>query len=243
MLKQSITWEGFDGRTKNKTLYFNLTRFEIAHDMELEVLEQRFKDFQENVIGENPDETRQMSPPEIREMLDIVKVLIKHSYGERSADGQEFSKNDEVWRKFNDTGAFDAFVWYLFEDPNRANAFMTGIWPKELQEAAAKVREERPDIRPVEDVDMPGNVGQEAPVAPDDNIPSIESPHTLRAVMDEEAAPKQWHEYSEQDLLNMNSNEFETLYAEASRGKNVPPQLLVLRQRRKKLDTPGGATE
>jgi len=254
MLKQHIQWEGFDGKPMNRTLFFNLTRFEVAHDMELEALEARFKAFQENVIGENPDPERKMTPPEIREMLDIVKILVKHAYGiqEHGPDGLEFRKSNEIWDRFVATGAFDAFIWYLFEDPNRANKFMEGIWPKEMQEAAAKIRAERPDIHPVPDVETegfpPGKILSEPPVYPgDDGIPSIEGPVATVTTLPEKPEKKQWDDYSEDELLQMDRNQFETLFAEGRQGNNVPKMLLNIRQKRKLAegaeDSPGGTTE
>jgi hypothetical protein len=214
MLKQMITWDGFDGKQANRTLYFNLTRYEIAHDMELEVLEQRFKRFQEDVIGDEPN--RDMTPPEIREMLDIFKVLVKHAYGVRSEDGKRFSKNEEIWDEFVETGAFDAFIWYMFEDASRANAFMNGIWPKEVQEAAEKVRQERPNVHLVEDV------SPALDVATDDDVPSIDG-----------AQNPSWKNFSEQELINMPEEAFQFHVNEASNGKNVPYQLLAIGMKRK----------
>lgn len=210
MLKQMIQWEGFDGQPAVRTLYFNLTRYEIAHDMELEKLEARFRNFQEEVVGNDENDVRQMTPPEIREMLDIFKTLIKHAYGIRSENGKRFSKNEEIWNEFVETGAFDAFIFYMFEDANRANAFMQGIWPKEIQEAAAKVRSERPDLHPVPDLDTQDGT--------DDGVPSID------------AAPgeKPWSDYSKQELLDLSTEDYEALVARSKNGNNVPFPLLQI---------------
>lgn len=205
MLKQMISWEGHDGLNTTRTVYFNLTRFEIAHDMELEVLEKRFQKFQEEVIADNP---RQMTPPEVREMLDIFKVIIKHAYGVRSDDGKRFSKNEEIWDEFVETGAFDAFIFYMFEDAARANAFMNGIWPKEVQEAAAKIREERPDISLV------------PPIAPDEDTSGYQFKDKLE-------------DYSQAELEGIPEGEFEAVFRHFSNGRNVPLPLLIAGGNRK----------
>lgn len=222
MLKQLITWKDFTGQITSRTLYFNLTRYEIAHDMELEVLEQRFKRFQDDVIGDSP---RDMSPPEIREMLDIFKTIIKHAYGIRSQDGKRFSKNEEIWDEFVETGAFDAFIWYMFEDASRADNFMSNIWPEEIQEAAAKVRAERPDVRPVQEVDVRDGMGLTVDegsvrIAPDDNIPSIES------------SEKTWDQYTEQELLSLDDIQFQQLMMRSRDGRNLPQPLLIVSMKR-----------
>lgn len=228
MIKENISWKGHDGNPANKTLYFNLTRFEIAHDMELEVLESRFKKFEEEVIRDNVQ--RQMTPPETREMLDIVQTLIKHSYGVRSADGKRFTKNEEVWTEFVEIGAFDAFIWYLFEDTDRANRFMEGIWPEELQIAADKVRNERPDIRPVENTFLPGDSSQESS---DNDVPTVTP--TAPALVERS---KEWYDWSESELLEMDELAFNRVVDQAKGGgKNIPPMLLNVGQKRKNPGT------
>lgn len=232
MLKHMVTWEGHDGQTTTRTAYFNLTRYEVAHDMELEKLEARFLAFQENVVE---DDDRDMTPPEIREMLDIFKVLIKHAYGIRSQDGKRFTKNEEVWNEFVETGCFDAFIFDMFKDANRANAFMNGIWPKEIQEAAAKVRAERPDLQPVSD---DGQVPDMTPrQASDDGIPSITS---VPDILEDQPSGKPWNEYTKKELLDLSEDEFQKVVQNATDGKNVPYQLLAIGMERMNV---GGQTE
>ena len=241
MLKQYLQWKSPTGKPMQKTFYFHLTAFEVGHDMELEVLEARLKKFQEEVIGSDPDNIRAMTPPETREMLDIVRILVKHAYGvlEMGPDGEEFNKEDpDIWRRFVATGAFDAFIRYLFQDAARADMFMNNVWPTELQEAAQKEKalNERPDIRIVEDVPLPGMPEDVL----DDDIPSIGEPLQPAWVKDIDRREKEWYDYSEEELIEMDNTKFQTLYAESSRGKNVPPIMLVVRQKRKQQE---GATE
>jgi hypothetical protein len=217
MLKQMIQWKGFDGRPASQTLYFNLTKFEIAGEMELEVLQDRFQRFQTEVIQ---DGSRDMTPPEIREMLDMIKTIIKYAYGVRSHEGRGFSKSPEIWQEFVDTGAFDAFIWYLFEEPNRANAFMTGIWPEEYQNAVAKGN--------LTVVDENYTPVQENPTATDDGIPSLEDGGVPEKTS--------WTEYSEQELLDLPDVSFQKIVARATNGKNVPYQLLVIGGKRMEKD-------
>lgn len=203
MIKQMIQWEGFDGRQVSKTLYFNLTKYEVAGEMELEVLQRRFQDFLDNVINDtevDPDKVRDMTPPEIRELLDMVKVMVKYAYGERSADGTEFRKSPEIWDSFVATGAFDAFIWHLFQDEGGANSFMTGIWPKEMQE------------------EFKGkNALQAVPDAPD--APDAEE--------------KPWYEYTKDEMDALDDADFNALLNRSKDGNNLPAQLLVIASQRK----------
>lgn len=249
MIKQFLSFKSPSGQPVSRTLHFNLDEFEISHDMELEVLKARLQKFQDEVIGDESTPMRELTEPEKREMLDIVKVLMKHSYGvrEQGPDGEEFNKDDphgsgDIWRRFVSTGAFNAFVLYLFEDTDRANYFMTKIWPEVVQKEFEK--SQLTDISSVPDRDDPlTNVGKEAPVYPgDDGIESIESVSHA----EEQPLKKVWSDYTPNQLFEMNQNEFETLYADARQGKNVPAMLLNIRQRRKMAEgaeEPGGATE
>lgn len=249
MIKQFISFKSPSGQPVSRTLYFDLNEFEISHDMELEVLKERLQRFQDEVIGDDKTLMRELTQPEKREMLDIVQVLIKHSYGVRvmGPDGEEHNKDNphgsgDIWRRFVATGAFNAFVLYLFEDTDRANYFMSKIWPEVVQKEFEK--SQLGDLSSVPDLgETPTNVGQEAPVYPDDDgIPSIEAPKHIQ----EEPSKKAWSDYTPDQLLEMNQSEFETLYAEGRQGNNVPQMLLNIRQRRKLAEgaeEPGGAAE
>lgn len=234
MLKQHISFKSPSGQPMQKTLYFNLTRFEVAHDMELEKLEERLKKFQEEVILDEED--RLMTSPEIREMLGIVKLLIKHAYGirEMGPDGEEFNKEDpDIWRRFVSTGAFDGFIWYLFEDKTgqRANKFMSEVWPQEIRDAVQQAN--RPDIRAVKDVPLPGNIGEEAPIAPDDDgIPSLDDDAVVYDITEKDE--KGLGEYTDAEFLAMTDEEFAAAVDRFRQGNNIPGRLLVLGFQRNK---------
>ena len=128
-IKQMFEYQDIDGVNTTRTVMFNLTQFEVEGEMELEVIQDRFQKFQDEVIGDDPNAPlRQMTGPEKREILGMVKTLIKHSYGIR--DGKRFKKSQEIWDEFEQTGAFSAFLYWLFSEPNRVNVFMDGIWPQ-----------------------------------------------------------------------------------------------------------------
>ena len=207
MIKRMIEWEGFDGRPTSKTFFFNLTEFEVQADMELEKLEERFRKFEEEVI--NSSESREMTPPEVREMLDLIRTIVKHAYGKRSEDGTRFIKNEEVWNEFVETGGFDAFIRDLFANPERANAFMRGIWPKRMIEEADKAQ----------------------PVTVQGTVVDLDEV--------EETPQKEWTDYTEVELLEMSDTDFNKVLQQATKGRNVPFQLLQIGSRRKT----GGGTE
>lgn len=131
MLKQLITYKNFDDVQVDKVLYFNLSKTELAeNNVDLEAELQDILDRIQKI-----DKTKEEATTEdIRRLLELVKTFMRLSYGVRSADGERFIKSPEVWTEFTQTAAYDAFLFALFEDQDRALAFMLGIMPEELRE-------------------------------------------------------------------------------------------------------------
>lgn len=125
MLKQTIEFEDYNGDQTSETLYFNLNKTEL---IEMEALRPRLDAWLKS-IGGTP---RDLTPAESLEMLHIIKIIIERSYGVRSADGKRFEKTPEIFREFTQTAAYDAFIFWLIEDPDRANTFMEGVLPKDI---------------------------------------------------------------------------------------------------------------
>lgn len=127
MLKQTVSYFDFDDNPSQETLYFNLTKSELADNIHLrDELEEMQKVFS--------TEKKELSTGEITQLIDLVKTIMRLSYGIRSADGKRFIKSDEQWTEFTQTAAYDEFLYSLFEDPNKAVLFMTGILPKGVRE-------------------------------------------------------------------------------------------------------------
>lgn len=227
MIKQMLQYTDIDGQMTTRTIMFNLTQFEVEGEMELEVIQERFQKFQDEVIGSNPDAPlRDMTGPEKREILGMVKTIIRHSYGLR--DGKRFKKSDEIWADFEQTGAFSAFLYWLFEKPNRANAFMEGIWPQGVDRPED---EPRPDLKVVTD---DGNVVQGDVVeSVIDETPQIEAATIRDSNGTIWGVREKLEDYSEPELLSMPEGEFEAVIKKFSEGRNVPLPLLQVGGKRK----------
>lgn len=129
MLKQTHTYKDWNGKTVTKVLWFNLTQTELTENMHLlgryEALNQSLND----------GASREVTPYEIREMLELVKTFMRLSYGERP-DDDHFVKGKKVWRRFRQTAAYDSFLLSLFEDTDKGQKFLIGVLPSNLQAAA-----------------------------------------------------------------------------------------------------------
>lgn len=120
MLKRNITYEDFNGDTVTETFYFNLSRTELIN-LEVE-MDGGLKRFLERIVEEE----------DAKALIEQFQKIVLLSYGERSADGKRFIKNDELREAFTQTAAYDALFMELATDANAAADFVTGIIPANL---------------------------------------------------------------------------------------------------------------
>lgn len=194
MLKQTIQFEDFDGVNRTKNLYFNLNRDEIVMNFEIQ---KEFEDVQDMIGGR----TRDLQMHEIRMILELVKKLMRLSYGlqKNTEDGDlRFSKKPEIWEEFTETAAYDAFLFGLFEDTNKAVHFLVNIWPKEI----------RPDEDQLKFPGMPVQDAKDIPANGNDWGPQKAS---LASVPDADETLKALHDYTQQELLDMSTEDFQRL--------------------------------
>lgn len=137
MLKQTVQYEDFDGNQATETLYFNLTQTEVAMNMHLV---ERFEKLENKLDIKSG--RRELKPQEIQEVVEAVQVLMELSYGIRLGPN-DFEKEDDgtgrrPWSRFKSTAVYDTFMMGLFKNPEKANEFIMGVFPRELREEAAK---------------------------------------------------------------------------------------------------------
>lgn len=125
MLKKTITYEDWNGKTRTEDFYFNLTRTECA---ELE-------------FGLGPGKSLSSSFQTLIDNNDMgvivatVKKLLLTAYGVKSDDGRRFIKNDEVREAFEQNPAFDQIYMDLATNAEYAADFLTAILPSNVTEA------------------------------------------------------------------------------------------------------------
>lgn len=187
MLKQTVNYEDFDGNSATDTLYFNVTKAELSDNLHL--LE-HFKEVEKVFAGGD----RTLEIPEVQQILDLVKTVMRLSYGLKSTDGKRFVKNDELWTEFTQTAAYDTFLMSLFENPEKANEFLLGVFPRDLIDQAAK------------QVQATGGIPQPA------SQPVEEAPQELRTVAppEEDTRPayiREGRKPTSQELRSMSKDE------------------------------------
>ena len=120
MLKKLITYKDFNGRERKENFYFNLSQSELM-EMELGTV-----GGMQNLIQLIIDKQ------DIPEIIKAFKMIILKSYGEKSADGVRFIKNDELSTAFSQTDAYNKLFMELISNANAAAEFINGIVPEEL---------------------------------------------------------------------------------------------------------------
>lgn len=127
MYKMTETYEDYDGNQRTEDFYFHLTKAEI---MEMDFLEDG---------GLQRTIEKIVATQDRKGLIEIFKKLVIGAYGEKSADGRRFMKNDEIRRNFMETEAYSQIFMKLATDDKEASNFINNIIPKDLQEEAKKL--------------------------------------------------------------------------------------------------------
>ena len=117
MLKKTIEYTDFDGNQRKEDFYFNLTKAEVA-EMETTTPGGLGK-FLMKIASEQDQ----------KKIVEMFKSFIQKAYGEKSADGRRFIKNQEVWENFAQTEAYSILYMELSMDAKAAEDFVNGIVP------------------------------------------------------------------------------------------------------------------
>lgn len=125
MLKKTITYEDWNGKTRTEDFYFNLTRTECA-ELEFGLGPGKSLSSSFQTLIDNND---------MGVIISTIKKLLLTSYGVKSDDGRRFIKNDEVREAFEQNPAFDQIYMELATNADYAADFLTAIMPSDIREA------------------------------------------------------------------------------------------------------------
>lgn len=125
MLKETITYNDYNGTERTEDFYFNLTQAEV---MEMEM----------STAGGLAEMIKKVvASHDAPSIIKIFKDLILKAYGEKSADGKRFIKSEEISTAFAQTEAYSILFTKLATDDKAAANFVNGIVPKEMSKKAA----------------------------------------------------------------------------------------------------------
>lgn len=118
MIKKTITYTDYNGKSRTEDFYFNLNQAELT---EMEVSEEGgMAEMMQRVVKEE----------NMQKLIAIFKDLILRAIGIKSDDGRRFIKNDEIRENFSQTEAYNKLFMELATDADQASKFVNGILPK-----------------------------------------------------------------------------------------------------------------
>lgn len=127
MRKETITYTDYEGETRTEDFFFNLNKAEV---LELEMSwDGGLQKFLQRIVNEK-DQKR---------IIEMFKMIVLKSYGEKSMDGKKFLKVDDQGRSlaqlnFVPTEAYSELFMKLATDEKAASDFINGIIPKNITE-------------------------------------------------------------------------------------------------------------
>lgn len=132
MLKLTKTYTDFNGVSRTEDFYFNLTQAEIA-EMEMSI---------DGGMVEMLN--RIVAAKDGKQIISNFKDIVLRAYGEKSADGKRFIKNQELRDAFAQTQAYSDLFMELATDAQKAVEFVRGIVPEQKTDAAQEPSETTP---------------------------------------------------------------------------------------------------
>ena len=125
MIKKTVTYEDYNEKAVTEDFYFHISKADLLDNMDLRIQLTTLAAALEQMENETSEDI-------IQEMINIIRDLIRISYGVRSEDGKRFRKSEDIYLDFRESAAYDSLLFGLFADPDSAIAFMRGIMPKDL---------------------------------------------------------------------------------------------------------------
>lgn len=142
MYSRKIKYTDYDGNEREEEFFFHLNKAEV---LEMQMSYDGGLDKVLRKIIEAKDQKR---------LIEMFKMIILKSYGEKSADGRRFIKNPEIVEAFTQTEAYSELFMLLSTDDDVAAEFINGILPQRLIEDAKELAEQKqanlPGPKPVE---------------------------------------------------------------------------------------------
>lgn len=120
MLKETITYDDYNGVERTEDFYFNLTKAEL---MEMEM---------STSGGLTEMIQRIVAAQDAPAIIKIFKDLVLKAYGIKSPDGKRFIKSDEITTEFSQTEAYSQLFMKLATDADAAAKFVNGIMPADV---------------------------------------------------------------------------------------------------------------
>lgn len=137
MLKKTIKYTDFNDEEVEEDFYFHLSKAELV---ELEMTHEG---------GMIETLKRIIASVDQPALIKEFKYILLLSYGQRSADGRRFVKNQALREEFESTEAYSVLFMELVTDENKAIEFFNGIVPADLTAEQARAVGIDPERTPI----------------------------------------------------------------------------------------------
>lgn len=167
MLKKTINYTDWDGKSQTRVFYFNISAAEMA-EMEITHQTGSFKEYLQGIV-EADDRGA---------IFKTFKLLLAESVGHRR--GEHFIKSLESKLDFMNSGAYDEFLIELMGNTQQAIDFFNGVFPQ-ADDLQAKLRQYTTSVElPQMDVPTP-NLKPAVPSQPRPGSSPLGLPETVTA--------------------------------------------------------------
>lgn len=126
MYSINVPYTDYDGNERVEECFFNLNKAEV---LELQMSWDGGLDKLLHKMIAEKDQKR---------LIEMFKMIILKSYGQKSLDGRRFIKNAQLTEEFTQTEAYSELFMLLATDDEKASEFINGILPKKLIDDAQK---------------------------------------------------------------------------------------------------------
>lgn len=201
MIKQSITYENFDGDEVTEDHYFHLSKSEL---IDMELAEEGGMAAKLQAVGESKNGAL---------IIKTFKEIIGKAYGERvDGSASQFFKSEKTTEAFMGSLAFDALLGELLTNADAAAKFVNGLMPKDLA-ASPEVQAALAGNRETMDVALPGIDGKAKIV-----------PSGLDHALDElgDVLPWAFREPTQNETMAMNQDQLRDVYRRKASGWRAP---------------------
>lgn len=134
MFVHTIKYTDYYGNEREEEFRFNLSKSEL---MRMEMSEYGGM---ENLLQ------RIVKEQDTKQIYMMFEKIITGAYGKISPDGVSFDKNEEDLKRFMQSEAYSELIMKMIEDPDFANEFIKGCFPKDIQKKMAEQNQNGPQL-------------------------------------------------------------------------------------------------
>jgi hypothetical protein len=128
VLTKTITYKDLNEQPQTETFYFHLSKADVI-----------------DIIANNEhvEWERIATSGDEQKSFELVKQMLRRTYGVKSEDGKRFIRSNEVWENFVESEAYSALVFELATDAEASAAFFNGVLPQGLLEEVSRIAAQR----------------------------------------------------------------------------------------------------